>query len=56
MLRLSSVDVPARDPTLPGAHTLVADAFHCSPDNVEGMRTELSGGRQVVTYCITEER
>src|SRR5258708_33929245 len=35
-----------------GADTLVADAFHCSPDNVEEWRTELPGGRQVVTYCI----
>src|SRR5260370_39745996 len=32
--------------------TLVADAFHCSPDNVEEWRTELPGGRQGGTYCI----
>src|SRR5258708_32943102 len=34
------------------AETLVADAFHRSPDRVERWRTDLSSGRQVVTYCI----
>ena len=48
------VDV-RRETDFAGAHTLVADAFHCSPDNVEEWRTELSGGRQVVTYCIHGE-
>ncbi len=45
------VDV-RRETDFAGADTLVADAFHCSPDNVEEWRTELPGGRQVVTYCI----
>jgi rhodanese-related sulfurtransferase len=48
------VDV-RRETDFAGADTLVADAFHCSPDNVEEWRTELPGGRQVVTYCIHGE-
>src|SRR5260370_18215291 len=45
------VDV-RRDADFAGADTLVADAFHCSPDAVEQWRTELPSGRQVVTYCV----
>src|SRR5258705_4585486 len=45
------VDV-RRETDFAGADTLVVDAFHCSPDNVEEWRTGLPGGRQVVTYCI----
>jgi rhodanese-related sulfurtransferase len=45
------VDV-RRETDFSGADTLVADAFHGSPDNVEEWRTELPGGRRVVTYCI----
>src|SRR6266404_6009138 len=45
------VDV-RRDADFAGAETLVADAFHRSPDHVEQWRTDLPGGRQVVTYCI----
>jgi len=44
------VDV-RRDADFAGAETLVADAFHRSPDAVEQWRTELPSGRQVVTYC-----
>jgi rhodanese-related sulfurtransferase len=42
------VDV-RRDADFAGADTLVADAFHCSPDDVEQWRTDLPSGRQVVT-------
>jgi hypothetical protein len=35
-----------------GAETLVADALHRSPDAVEEWRTDLPGGRQVVSYCF----
>jgi rhodanese-related sulfurtransferase len=45
------VDV-RRDADFAGAETLVADAFHRSPDNVEQWRTDLPSGRQIVTYCI----
>src|SRR5437868_7886908 len=45
------VDV-RRDADFAGAETLVADAFHRSPDAVERWRTELPSGRQVVTYCL----
>jgi rhodanese-related sulfurtransferase len=45
------VDV-RRDADFSGADRLVADAFHCSPDNVEEWRTKLPGGREVVTYCV----
>src|SRR6267378_2866582 len=45
------VDV-RRDADFAGADTLLADAFHCSPDDVEQWRTGLPSGRQVVTYCI----
>jgi hypothetical protein len=41
-----------RDADFAGASTLVADAFHCSPDGVEEWQTELPSGRQVVTYCV----
>jgi rhodanese-related sulfurtransferase len=44
------VDV-RRDADFAGAETLVAGAFHRSPDAVERWRTELPSGRQVVTYC-----
>ena len=44
------VDV-RRDADFAGAETLVADAFHRSPDAVEQWRMELPSGRQVVTYC-----
>jgi rhodanese-related sulfurtransferase len=45
------VDV-RRDADFAGADTLVADAFHCSPDDVEEWRTDFPSGRQVVTYCV----
>jgi rhodanese-related sulfurtransferase len=45
-----TVDV-RRDADFAGAKTLVADAFHRSPDAVEEWRTDLPNGRQVVTYC-----
>src|SRR3981189_1064508 len=45
------VDV-RRDADCVGAETLVADAFHRSPDAVEQWRTDLPNGRQVVTYCV----
>src|SRR5258708_2968055 len=45
------VDV-RRDADFAGADTLVADAFHCSPDNVEECRPELPAARPVVTYCV----
>ena len=45
------VDV-RRDADFAGAETLVADAFHRSPDAVEEWRTDLPSGRQIVTYCI----
>src|SRR5258707_7340914 len=45
------VDV-RRDADFAGAETLVADAFHRSPDHVEQWRTDLPGGRQIVPYCI----
>jgi len=45
------VDV-RRDADFADASTLVADAFHCSPDGVEQWQTDLPSGRQVVTYCV----
>jgi rhodanese-related sulfurtransferase len=45
------VDV-RRDVDFATAATLVADAFHRSPDNVELWQTDLPNGRQVVTYCL----
>jgi len=45
------VDV-RREADFVSAATLVADAFHRSPDAVEQWRTDLPSGRQVVTYCI----
>src|SRR6266849_10258293 len=45
------VDV-RRDAELASADTLVADAFHRSPDHVEPWRTDLPSVRQIVTYCI----
>ena len=41
-----------RDADFAGAETLVAGAFHRSPDAVEEWRTDLPSGRQVVTYCV----
>lgn len=41
-----------RDADFAGADTLVADAFHRSPDHVEQWQTALPSGRQIVTYCI----
>jgi rhodanese-related sulfurtransferase len=49
------VDV-RRDADFAGAGTLVADAFHCSPDDVEQWRTDLPSGRQVVTYCFHDHQ
>jgi hypothetical protein len=43
------VDV-RRDADFASADTLVADAFHCSPDDVEEWRTDLPSGRQVVNF------
>ena len=45
------VDV-RRDADFATADTLVADAFRCSPDDVEEWRHNLPNGRQVVTYCM----
>jgi rhodanese-related sulfurtransferase len=45
------VDV-RRDADFSSADRLLADAFHCSPDNVEEWRTMLPSGREVVTYCV----
>jgi rhodanese-related sulfurtransferase len=45
------VDV-RRDADFATAATLVAHAFHRSPDDVEHWRTDLPSGRQVVTYCV----
>ena len=45
------VDV-RRDADFASAETLVAGAFHRSPDAVEEWRTDLPSGRQVVTYCV----
>jgi rhodanese-related sulfurtransferase len=55
--RLGSESAPVivdvrRDADFASAKTLVADAFHRSPDYVEQWRTDLPGGRQIVTYCI----
>jgi hypothetical protein len=41
-----------RDADFASAEALVADALHRSPDAVEEWRTELPGGRQVVSYCF----
>jgi hypothetical protein len=40
------------DADFASAGQLVADALHRSPDAVEEWRTELPGGRQVVSYCF----
>ena len=45
------VDV-RRDADFAAATTLLADAFHRSPDDVEQWRTDLPNGRQVVTYRV----
>ena len=45
------VDV-RRDADFVGADTLLADAFHCSPDDVGTWRANLPSGRQVVAYCV----
>src|SRR5215210_2478791 len=41
-----------RDSDFADAGTLVADAFHRSPDHVQQWRTDLPSGRQIVTYCV----
>jgi rhodanese-related sulfurtransferase len=41
-----------RDADFARAETLLADAYHCSPDAVEQWGTDLPDGRQVVTYCV----
>jgi len=50
--RLGSESAPIivdvrRDADFAGAETLVADAFHRSPDHVEQWRTDLPSGRQI---------
>jgi rhodanese-related sulfurtransferase len=55
--RLGSKSAPIivdvrRDADFAAAATLVADAFHRSPDHVERWRTDLPNGHQVVTYCV----
>jgi rhodanese-related sulfurtransferase len=55
--RLGSESAPIivdvrRDADFATAATLVADAFHRSPDKVELWQTDLPNGRQVVTYCL----
>ncbi len=45
------VDV-RRDTDSVAATTLIAEALHRSPDNVEERRTDFPDGRQVVSYCI----
>src|SRR5260370_25654082 len=55
--RLGSESVPIivdvrRGADFASADTLMADAFHRSPDHVEQWRTDLPSGRQIVTYCI----
>jgi rhodanese-related sulfurtransferase len=45
------VDV-RRDADFAAAATLVADAFHRSPDDVEQWRNDLPNGRQIVTCCV----
>lgn len=49
------VDV-RRDADFVGADTLLADAFHCSPDDVGTWRANLPSGRQVVAYCVHGEQ
>src|SRR5258708_7795249 len=55
--RLGSESAPIivdvrRDADFAGADTLVADAFHCSPDDVEEWRIGVPSGRDVGTYCV----
>src|ERR1700745_1597764 len=45
------VDV-RRDADFAGAATLLAGAFHRSPDRIETWRTDLADGREVVAYCM----
>jgi rhodanese-related sulfurtransferase len=45
------VDV-RRDADFVSADTLLADAFHCSPDDAATWQANLPSGRQVVTYCV----
>jgi rhodanese-related sulfurtransferase len=45
------VDV-RREADFASATTLVADAFHRSPENVEQWREDLPSGRPVVAYCV----
>ncbi len=40
------------DADFAAAHLLVAGAFHRSPEQIEKWRTDLAGGRPVVTYCL----
>jgi rhodanese-related sulfurtransferase len=56
-VRLGSETAPIvvdvrRDADFASADRLVADALHHSPDAVEEWRTELPGGRQIVSYCF----
>jgi rhodanese-related sulfurtransferase len=41
-----------RETDFAGAETLLVDAIHRSPDNVEEWRSELPNGRHIVTYCV----
>ena len=49
------VDV-RRDADFAGADTLVADAFYCSPDNLEQWRTDLQSGRQSSRTAFMDNR
>ena len=55
-VRLGSETAPVvvdpRRADFAGAETLVADTLDRSPDAVEEWRTDLPGGRQVVSYCF----
>ena len=45
------VDV-RRDADFAAAATLVAGAFHRAPEGIEAWRADLTGGREVATYCM----
>ena len=45
------VDV-RRDADFAGAATLIAGAFHRSPERIEAWRSDLADGREVVAYCM----
>jgi len=45
------VDV-RRDADFAAAATLVAGAFHRSPERIEAWRSDLADGREVVAYCM----